>query len=126
MPFAETLEKFIALVEENAHVVAIEQFYTIDATMQENQSPPRVGRDVLVANERRALAKAKSVKSHCVRPVFVNGDYVVIRWTFRFESHDGAITRIEELAYQRWEGERIAEETFFYDPVQFKPMPAPI
>ena len=23
---------------------------------------------------------------------------------------------MEELAYQRWEGERIAEETFFYDP----------
>ena len=25
---------------------------------------------------------------------------------------------MEELAYQRWEGERIAEETFFYDPAQ--------
>jgi hypothetical protein len=23
---------------------------------------------------------------------------------------------MEELAYQRWEGERIAEEMFFYDP----------
>ena len=38
MPRAETLEKFIALVEENAHVEAIEMFYTVDATMQENQS----------------------------------------------------------------------------------------
>lgn len=126
MPRAETLEKFIALVEENAHVEAIEMFYTVDATMQENQSPPRVGRDALVANERRALAKAKSVSSHCVRPFFVNGDYVVIRWIFEFVAHDGSITRIEELAHQHWKGERIAEETFFYDPVQFKPMPAPI
>jgi hypothetical protein len=25
---------------------------------------------------------------------------------------------MEELAYQRWEGECIAEETFFYDPAQ--------
>jgi hypothetical protein len=25
---------------------------------------------------------------------------------------------MEEIAYQRWEGERIAEETFFYDPAQ--------
>jgi hypothetical protein len=31
------------------------------------------------------------------------------------------MTRIEELAYQRWEGERIAEETFFYDPAQLLP-----
>jgi hypothetical protein len=25
---------------------------------------------------------------------------------------------MEELAWQRWEGERIAEEQFFYDPAQ--------
>jgi hypothetical protein len=28
---------------------------------------------------------------------------------------------MEELAYQRWEGERIAEEKFFYDPAQRVP-----
>jgi hypothetical protein len=28
---------------------------------------------------------------------------------------------MEELAYQRWEGERMAEETFFYDPAQRVP-----
>jgi hypothetical protein len=28
---------------------------------------------------------------------------------------------MEELAYQRWEGDRIAEETFFYDPAQRVP-----
>ena len=126
MPRAETVERFIVLVEENAHVEAIEMFYTVDATMQENQSPPRVGRDALVANERRALAKAKSVSSHCVRPVFVHGDHVVIRWIFEFVAHDGSITRIEGLAYQRWDSERIAAEIFFYDPAQLKPMPAPI
>jgi hypothetical protein len=29
---------------------------------------------------------------------------------------------MEEIAYQRWEGERIAEETFFYDPAQRVPI----
>jgi hypothetical protein len=28
---------------------------------------------------------------------------------------------MEELAWQRWEGDRIAEEEFFYDPAQSKP-----
>jgi hypothetical protein len=118
MPTAETLERFIALVEQNAHVEAVEGFYTVDASMQENQSAPRIGRDSHVANERRVLSKAKTVISRCVRPVFVNGDKVVIRWIFRFEWLDGTVTQMEELAYQRWEGERIAEETFFYDPAQ--------
>jgi hypothetical protein len=56
-----------------------------------------------------------------VQPIFVSGDKVVIRWIFRFEWLDGTVTHIEELAYQRWEGERIAEETFFYDPAQRVP-----
>ena len=118
MPTAETLERFIALVESNAHAEAIEEFYTPDASMQENQSEPRVGRDRLVANERRVLANAKSVTSQCVRPVFVHGDYVVIRWIFSFIWLDGTASRMEELAYQRWAGERIQQETFFYDPAQ--------
>ena len=125
MPTAETLEQFIALVESNAHVEAVERFYTADASMQENQSAPRVGRDSHAANERRVLAKAKSLSSTCVRPVFVSGDKVVIRWIFQFEWHDGTVTRMEELAYQRWVGERIEEETFFYDPAQLVPRPSP-
>ena len=121
MPTAETLERFIARVEQNAHIEALEEFYTADASMQENQSPPRVGRDAHIANERRVLSRAKAVSSSCIRPAFVSGDRVVIRWVFHFEWFDGTVTHMEELAYQRWEGERVAEETFFYDPAQRVP-----
>jgi len=123
MPRPDTLERFIAMVERNEHAEAIEAFYVPEASMQENDAPPRRGRDNLVANERRVLARAKTVESKCIRPVLVNGDHVVVRWVFRFEWGDGSSTRIEELAWQRWEGERIAEEKFFYDPVQLKPTP---
>ena len=124
MPTAQTLERFIARVESNAHAEAIEEFYTESATMRENMKPPRGPRSALVENERRVLAKAKSVQSRCVRPVFVSGDRVVIRWIFRFVYEDDSTTELEELAYQRWEGERVAEEQFFYDPVQFTRKPA--
>jgi hypothetical protein len=121
MPSAETLQRFVARVCENAHAEAIEEFYTEGASMRENMGVPRVGRDTLVANERRVLARAKSVRSTCVKPVFVDGPLVVIRWVFEFEWNDGRKTRVEELAYQRWEGERIVEEQFFYDPAQLVP-----
>ncbi|HSV18824.1 MAG TPA: nuclear transport factor 2 family protein [Casimicrobiaceae bacterium] len=121
MPAAQTLDRFIARVEENAHAEAIEEFYTPDASMRENMGTPRVGRDVLVARERKTLARARSVESKCIRPVLVHGSIVVVRWVFRFEWLDGRSTRMEELAYQRWEGERIAEEQFFYDPSQLAP-----
>jgi len=121
MPTTETLERFIARVEQNAHAEACEEFYAENSSMQENQSAPRVGRDLHVANERKVFARAKSVTSKCIRPVFVSGNTVVIRWVFHFEWTDGSVTLMEELAYQRWEGERIAEETFFYDPAQRVP-----
>ena len=121
MPTSETLQRFIARVEQNAHAEAIEEFYAADASMQENQLPPRVGRDLLVAHERKVLARARSVTSTCVHPVFLHGNHVVIRWIFEFVWLDGSETRIEELAYQRWNGDRIAQETFFYDPAQLKP-----
>ena len=121
MPSPETLERFVARVEQNAHAEAVEEFYTETASMRENHEPPRVGRALHVANERKVLARARSVRSQCIRPVFVSGDHVVIRWIFEFEWLDGTLTRMEELAYQRWEGERIAEEQFFYDPAQRVP-----
>lgn len=121
MPSSKTLETFIARVEENAHAEACEEFYSKDSTMQENQLAPRAGREAHIASERKVMARARSIVSTCVRPVFVNGDYVVIRWVFHFEWLDGTVTHMEEIAYQRWEGERIAEETFFYDPAQKVP-----
>lgn len=124
MPSAETLERFVKRVESNAHAEAIEEFYTHGASMRENFAPPRVGRALLVEHEKKVLARARSVKTTCVRPVFSEGDRVVVRWIFEFEWQDGSRTRMEELAYQRWEGERIAEEQFFYDPAQRQPGPA--
>jgi hypothetical protein len=43
-PSSDTLERFIARVEQNAHAEAIEEFYTGLASMQENLDPPGVGR----------------------------------------------------------------------------------
>lgn len=125
MPTPETLERFIARVESNAHVEAIEDFYAENASMQENLSPPRVGRERLIVHERQVLARARQVRSQCIRPVFVNGEHVVIRWVFEFEWLDGGLTRLEELAWQHWRDERIEREQFFYDPAQLAPVRPP-
>jgi len=76
MPSSETLERFIARVEQNAHAEAIEEFYTEGGAIRENQGPPRIGRSNLVAGERAVLARARSVSSQCIRPVLVNGSWL--------------------------------------------------
>jgi ketosteroid isomerase-like protein len=121
MPTRERVEQLIALVEQGRFVEAIEAFYTEDASMQENLQPPRKGRDALVAGERKVLAAFKQVRTLPVEAFLVDGDRVVINWVFEFSRHDGRSFRQDELAWQRWRGDRIVEERFYYDPAQQRP-----
>src|SRR2546422_5780662 len=115
MPTADRIEGLISRVERGEFLEAIEEFYAEDATMQENRQPPRVGRAALLANERRVLAAFEKTRARCVRPILAQGDHVVIHWLFEFSTADGKTVRLDELAHQRWQGDRIAEERFYYD-----------
>lgn len=118
MPTHERLKEFIAKVETNKHDETIEEFYAENASIQENQSEPRVGKSNLVKGEKQVLARVKSLSSKCIKPIFINGDHAVIRWVFRFEWLDGTVTEMEEISHQLWDKEHILEEKFFYDPSQ--------
>lgn len=118
MPSRERVEALITRVEAGAFVAAIEEFYAADASMQENSQPPRVGLPALVANERGVIAAFARISARCIHPVFVAEDEVVIHWIFDFTAQDGATRRLDELAHQRWLGDRIVAERFFYDPEQ--------
>lgn len=121
MPERQTVEAFAALVEAGDFVGAIERFYTPEASMQENDGAPRVGRDVLVAHERKVMAAFPTVKAERLGPILIEGDRVAIHWRFEMAPKGGPTRRFEEIAWQRWEGERIAKEQFFYDPAQMSP-----
>jgi hypothetical protein len=109
------------MVEAGRFVEAIQEFYAPQASMQENVQPKREGLETLVAGERRVLAAFKSVRTLPVDSFFVDGDRSVIRWVFEFTGHDGRSFRQDELAYQKWVGDKIVEERFYYDPSQQKP-----
>jgi hypothetical protein len=119
MPTKERLAEFIATVERNEHVEAIERFYAKDASMQENNAPPRVGRDVLVEHEAAALARLSKMDTQPAILVLHDGDNVVIQWIFLMTNKDGVTLKFEELTHQVWKGDRIVRERFFYDSRQF-------
>ncbi|MDB5438506.1 MAG: nuclear transport factor 2 family protein [Caulobacteraceae bacterium] len=118
MPSPATVEAFLSAVESGDHVGAIERFYAPDASMQENQDEPRVGRDRLVAHEVRMLRHFDSVSTERLGPALVDGDHVAIRWRFGFHRDGHPPILFEEVAWQTWKGDLIQEETFFYDPKQ--------
>ncbi|MBK8200010.1 MAG: nuclear transport factor 2 family protein [Acidobacteria bacterium] len=120
MPTSETVARFTAQVLSGDHAGAIRDWYTDEATMQENQAPPRKGRDVLVSQEQATLDRMSRVDTELLAPPVIDGDTVVIRWRFTFHPKAGGRRQMEEVAWQRWDGDRIAAETFFYDPAQMK------
>ena len=119
MPSRARLDEFIAAVETGDHVGAIERYYTEDSSMQENAAPPRVGRDLLVAHERGALARMSHVYSKAMASA-VEGDRVAIHWIFELTDKSGKVRRFDEMSLQEWRGDKIFRERFFYDPSTVK------
>lgn len=120
MPSPADVQAFIADVLSEDHAGAIARWYAEDASMQENQAPPRVGRDALIEGERRMLAQMAAVKSELLAPPLIDGDQVAIRWRFTFTTKDGRALSQEEVAWQAWKDGKIWRETFFYDPGQMR------
>lgn len=118
MPSQESVERFTAQVVSGDHVGAIRDWYAEDAWMQENQGPRRVGRERLMSQEAATLARVRSVDTELLEAPLIDGDRVAIHWRFTFTAKDGGVSSIEEIAWQRWRGEQVAEEVFFYDPRQ--------
>jgi ketosteroid isomerase-like protein len=114
MPTRQRVEAFISSVVGGDHVRAIADYYHEDASMQENLQLPRRGRALLMAHEAKVLERMK-MHTHPEPLFLLEGDNVLINWIFDATGKDGVTRRLNELALQRWDGDRIAEERFVYD-----------
>ena len=119
MPARSDVDAFVDQVVSGDHVGAIRDWYHDDAWMRENQAPPRTGgREALMAQEAAMLSRCQTVETELLGGPLIDGDTAAIRWRFTFTFKDGRTLRQEEVAWQVWRGDKIAEETFFYDPAQ--------
>jgi len=64
------------------------------------------------------MSSFKSIVASRLAPPLIRGDLAVIRWSFTFTVPNDAGFTLDEIAFQIWDGERIREEKFFYDPKQ--------
>jgi hypothetical protein len=121
MPSADTLERFIARVESGAHAEAIAEFYVENGAIPRTKLL-RVSAGPAWSSTSKVFSSGPGRSSRCAfAPFSSTAPLRVIRWIFRFQWLDGTSTEMEELAYQRWQGEQIVEEQFFYDPAQLRP-----
>ncbi len=118
MAIEENVKKLISLVEEGRFLEAIQQFYAEDASMQENNEPPRVGLPALLERERQFLNSIRQMQVHRAESFLVDGDRAAINWIFEITDGQGKRRRLDEVAYQLWHEDKIIRERFYYDPAQ--------
>lgn len=120
MPTRERVAALIALVEEGMLIDALHEFYDENAQARDNLDPPLQGRHRLIASAQHLL---RSVRGLRVRALDwrLDGDRTRIRWRYEFTGHDGRRQSQEEVAQQRWRGDRIVEEHTQYDTAQQSP-----
>ena len=106
-------QKFLKSVARK-FLEAIQEFYAEDATLQENNQPPRVGLAALLENERRVLASLKEIRVNRADSFIIDGDRAAINWVYHFIDFQGRELQRNELAYQVWRDGKIACERFFY------------
>ncbi|MGA3189155.1 MAG: nuclear transport factor 2 family protein [Bryobacteraceae bacterium] len=117
METLDHVKELARLAVEGKFLEAIERFYAEDASMQENQDPPRVGLAALLENERKVLARVPDI--HVERVEFlVSGDRAAINWVVGYTDPAGRRIQLDEIAYQEWRDGKIIRERFYYDPAQ--------
>lgn len=88
MPTPTQMQAFITGIVSNHHVGASERLDYVVASMQANQTERRRGRDRLIAEKRKFLARPASFRTEQVGPLIVDGDFAAIRRRFTFGAAD--------------------------------------
>lgn len=108
---------YVASVEALRFLDSIDEFFTDDFEARENDEPPRIGRDVHLANEAQLLSRVRMESARALE-VVVDGDRVVLHWCFVMIGPGDVRRVLDELVLQTWRGDRVASERYFYDPAQ--------
>ncbi len=104
------------MIQQGRITEAMEEFYSDNVVMAENDAEPTVG---LAANLEREQAFVNNTQWHGLelKDVVVDGNTSMVRWWMDFTNSEyGQRLAFTQVAYQRWEDGKIAEERFYYTP----------
>jgi len=104
-------------IQEGRIMDAMREFYTDDLVMAENDNPPTMG---LAANLEREQKFVDNTKWYGLelKGVAVGDGVTMSQWFMDFHTeHYGARLRFTQVAVQRWRGDKIYDERFYYNPV---------
>ena len=113
----------IDYLKQGKFTEGIEDFYTEDATAQENANPPTVGRTTMVTNERAFLAKVTAYHGIEILTTAIDdhggGSGVVFyEAIMQWDQSDKGHVTVNQVVVERWKDGKIAHIRFYgnFDP----------
>jgi len=105
-----------AMVLEGRVMDAMHEFYADDVVMAENDQDPTVGLAANLERERQFVANTQWHAAE-VKNIVVDGDTSMVQWWLDFTNAAyGQRLAFTQVAVQRWRGDKIVDERFYYTP----------
>ena len=95
---------------------AHDKHYADDVIQQENEMAPTVGKAANRKREEQFLADVTEFRGADVKAVAVDpkNDTTIVEWFFDYDHREWGTRRYHQTAVQRWRGEQIVHERFYY------------
>lgn len=103
------------MILEGKILEAFEKFYDENVVMQDNDFPPRIGKDVNRQYEEAFVNGLTAFRGAKVLNTIISDDLAVTEWWFDFTHKDYGDRNYRQLAVQRWKNGKIVEEKFYYN-----------
>lgn len=98
---------------------AMEKFYADEVTMQENEDPPRSGKQVCLDHEKENLNKIQELKTSLLHQAIDHDHGIVFsEWEMKFITTSGICYLLTEVSVQQWQSKKIIKEKFYYKDIR--------
>lgn len=110
----ENVEGLNHMILKGEILDAFDKFYSEDVVMQENVSDPVSGKAANRINEEAFVNGMTAFRGAEVKNVIINDAIAIIQWHFDYDHKDWGTRNYDQVSVQRWDGDQIVYEKFYY------------
>lgn len=111
----QQVKELTQLIIAGDTIKAMELYYADDVEMQENEDPPRKGKQLCVEHEREALQQVTSLQCKLLDQAIDSATQVVFsEWEFTIVNNQKEQHLVREVSVQHWKAGKIIREKFYY------------
>ena len=101
-------------IQEGKALEALEEFYSDDVIMQENDSPPTVGKAANREREQAFFAAISELRQASVIAQGAGDNVTFSHWDMDFTHREWGVRTFRQVAVRTWKNGKIVREVFHY------------